>query len=121
MQPEVRPAIVEPIGQFASKAAILLAMVGAVSAAWMLREVLFILFGALVLAIGMNSVALFLARNFRVRYALGLLAVVTTGLTVLGAVGWYFGATINNQLEELSDKIPDGLQWLTNQIEARPY
>jgi predicted PurR-regulated permease PerM len=121
MQPEERPAIVEPIGQFASKAAILLAMIGAVSAAWMLREVLFILFGALVLAIGMNSVALFLARKFRVRYAVGLLAVVTTGLIALGAVGWFFGATINDQLEELSDKIPEGLQWLTNQIEARPY
>ena len=39
----------------------------------------------------------------------------------MAAVGWFFGATINNQLEELSDKIPEGLQWLTNQIEARPY
>jgi predicted PurR-regulated permease PerM len=90
-------------------------------AAWTLREVVFILFGALVLANGMNAVACFLASKVRIRYALGLLAVVTTGLAVLGAVGWFFGATINNQLEELSDKIPDGLQWLTNQIEARPY
>ena len=121
MQPEERAPIVEPIGQFASRAAILLAMIGAALAAWTLREVAFILFGALVLANGMNAVACFLARKVRIRYALGLLAVVTTGLTVLGAVGWFFGATINNQLEELSDKIPDGLQWLTNQIEARPY
>ena len=121
MQPEERAPIVEPIGQFASRAAVLLAMIGAALAAWTLREVVFILFGALVLANGMNAVACFLARKVRIRYALGLLAVVTTGLTVLGAVGWFFGATINNQLEELSDKIPDGLQWLTNQIEARPY
>ena len=121
MQPEERAPIVEPIGQFASRAAVLLAMIGAALAAWTLREVVFILFGALVLANGMNAVACFLARKLRIRYALGLLAVVTTGLTVLGAVGWFFGATINNQLEELSDKIPEGLQWLTNQIEARPY
>jgi predicted PurR-regulated permease PerM len=121
MQPEERAPIVEPIGQFAGKAAVLLAMIGAALAAWTLREVVFILFGALVLANGMNAVACFLARKVRIRYALGLLAVVTTGLTVLGAVGWFFGATINNQLEELSDKIPDGLRWLTNQIEARPY
>ena len=121
MQPEERAPIVEPIGQFASKAAVLLAMIGAALAAWTLREVVFILFGALVLANGMNAVACFLASKVRIRYALGLLAVVTTGLTVLGAVGWFFGATINNQLEELSDKIPDGLQWLTDQIEARPY
>ena len=121
MQPEERAPIVEPIGQFASRAAVLLAMIGAALAAWTLREVVFILFGALVLANGMNAVACFLARKLRIRYALGLLAVVTTGLMVLGAVGWFFGATINNQLEELSDKIPEGLQWLTNQIEARPY
>ncbi|MGC1859880.1 MAG: AI-2E family transporter [Methylocystis sp.] len=121
MQPKERAPIVEPIGRFASKAAILLAMIGAALAAWTLREVVFILFGALVLANGMNAAALFLARKLRIRYALGLLAVVTTGLIVLGAVGWFFGATINNQLEELSDKIPEGLQWLTNQIEARPY
>ena len=121
MQPEERAPIVEPIGQFASRAAVLLAMIGAALAAWTLREVVFILFGALVLANGMNAVACFLARKLRIRYALGLLAVVTTGLIVLGAVGWFFGATINTQLEELSDKIPEGLQWLTNQIEARPY
>ena len=121
MQEEQRQRLAEPIGQFASKAAVLLAMIGSVLAAWTLREVVFILFGALVLANGMNAVACFLARKVRIRYALGLLAVVTTGLTVLGAVGWFFGATINNQLEELSDKIPDGLQWLTNQIEGRPY
>lgn len=121
MQPEERAPIVEPIGQFASRAAVLLAMIGAALAAWTLREVVFILFGALVLANGMNAVACFLARKLRIRYALGLLAVVTTGLIALGAVGWFFGATINTQLEELSDKIPEGLQWLTNQIEARPY
>ena len=121
MQPEERAPIVEPIGQFASRAAVLLAMIGAALAAWTLREVVFILFSALVLANGMNAVACFLARKVRIRYALGLLAVVTTGLIVLGAVSWFFGATINNQLEELSDKIPEGLQWLTNQIEARPY
>jgi predicted PurR-regulated permease PerM len=121
MWPEERAPFVEPIGQFASRAAVLLAMIGAALAAWTVREVVFILFGALVLANGRNAVACFLARKLRIRYALGLLAVVTTGLTVLGAVGWFFGATINNQLEELSDKIPEGLQWLANQIEARPY
>jgi len=120
MRPE-RQRLAEPIGQFASRAAVLLAMTGAVLAAWTLRDVLFILFGALVLANGMNAVAQFLTRKLRVPYALGLLAVVTIGLIVLGAVGWFFGATINTQLDELSEKIPDGLQWLTNQIEARPY
>lgn len=121
MHPRERQQPVETVGKFAGKAATLLAMIGAALAAWTLREVIFILFGALVLANGMNAVASFLAGRFRVRYALALLAVITTGLTTLGAVGWFFGATINDQLQELTNKIPDGVQWLSNEIEARPY
>jgi predicted PurR-regulated permease PerM len=90
-----------------------------------LREVIFILFGALVLANGMTAVASFLARRLQIRYSFGLLAVVAPSLIVLGSivlgsVAWFFGATINEQLQELANKIPDGLQWLTNEIEARP-
>ena len=120
MQLEGHSKIGEPLGKFASKAAILLAMAAAALAAWTLREVIFIFFGALVLANGMNAVASFLAHRFRVRYSVGLLTVVAPGLAALGAVAWFFGATINDQLQELADKIPDGVQWLTNEIEARP-
>ena len=110
----------QPNGDFAIKASILLAMVAAALAAWTLREVIFIFFGALVLANGMHAVASFLAQRFRIRYAFGLLTVVAPCLTVLGLVAWFFGATINDQLQELANKIPDGVQWLTNEIESRP-
>ena len=107
MQLEGHSKIGESLGKFASKAAILLAMTAAALAAWTLREVIFIFFGALVLANGMNAVASFLAHRFRVRYSVGLLTVVAPGLAALGAVAWFFGATINDQLQELADKIPD--------------
>jgi hypothetical protein len=45
-------------------------MIGAALAAWPLRKVVFILFGALVVANGVNAVARFLARKVRIRYAL---------------------------------------------------
>jgi predicted PurR-regulated permease PerM len=120
MSLEERSTFGDSLGKFAGKAAILLALIAAALAAWTLRQVIFIFFGALVLANGMSAVASFLASKFQIRYSLGLVAVVTPGLIALGMVGRFFGATINDQLQELAEKIPDGVQWLTNEIEARP-
>lgn len=121
MQPDGRSSHIEPLGLFAQKAALALAMIGGALAAWTLREVLFILFGALVLAIGMNAIARLLTDKLRTRYVAGFAIVLLTGATLIGLVGWFFGATIGDQLDELTQKIPDGLQWLTDQAEARPY
>ena len=121
MEPSSQSSQIETLGTFVCKASALLAMVSVAMAAWMLRDVLFILFGALVLANGMSTTARFLSKRLRIRYTFGLLAIVLTGLILIGTVGWFFGATINGQLNELALRIPDGLQWLTDQIEARPY
>jgi predicted PurR-regulated permease PerM len=117
----VRPAASEPLGTFAAKAAIVLGMGSAALAAWTLREVIIIFLGALVLAIGMIAMARLLGRKFRIGYAFGLLLVVVTGLVAIGLVGLFFGATISEQLGELVERVPTGLQWITSQIEARPY
>jgi predicted PurR-regulated permease PerM len=109
------------LGPFAEKVALLLAMIGAALAAWILRGVLLILFGALVLAIGMSAIARLLANKFRIGYAAGLSIVVLIGLILIGAIGWFFGAAIGEQLDEVVRKIPTGVQWLNDQIEARPY
>jgi predicted PurR-regulated permease PerM len=47
--------------------------------------------------------------------------VMLMGLTLIGFVGWFFGATIGFQQNEMTERIPDGLLWRTNQIESRPY
>jgi len=109
------------LGLFVEKVALLLAMIGAALAAWILRGVLLILFGALVLAIGMSAIARLLANKFRIGYAAGLSIVVLIGLVLIGAIGWFFGAAIGEQLDEVARKIPTGVQWLNDQIEARPY
>jgi predicted PurR-regulated permease PerM len=109
------------LGLFIEKVALLLVMVGAAVAAWILRGVLLILFGALVLAIGMSAIARLLANKIRIGYAAGFVIVVLIALVLIGAVGWFFGAAIGEQLDELARKIPTGLQWLNDQIETRPY
>jgi len=67
------------LGLFVEKVALLLAMIGAALAAWILRGILLILFGALVLAIGMSAIARLLANKFRIGYAAGLSVVVLIG------------------------------------------
>jgi predicted PurR-regulated permease PerM len=108
-------------GLFVGKVTLLLAMTGAALAAWALRGVLLILFGAIVLAVGMSAIASLLANKFRIGYSAGLSIVVLTGLVLIGAIGWFLGAAIGEQLDELTRKIPTGVQWLNDQIEARPY
>ena len=101
------------LGLFGEKVALLLAMIGAALAAWTLRGVLLILFGALVLAIGMSTMARLLASNFRIGYAAGLSIVVLTGVILIGVIGWFLGAAIGEQLDELTQRIPTGVQWLS--------
>jgi Peptidase family S41 len=91
-------------GLFVGKVTLLLAMTGAALAAWALR-----------------GIASLLAVKFRIGYSAGLSIVVLTGLVLIGAIGWFLGAAIGEQLDELTRKIPTGVQWLNDQIEARPY
>ncbi len=79
------------------------------------------MFGTLVLAIGMSAIARLLAKKFRIGYAAGLSIVVLIGLILIGAIGWFLGAAMGEQLDELAQKIPTGMQWLNDQIETRPY
>src|SRR5262245_52755925 len=75
-----------------------------------LRNVPLILFGALVLAIGMSAMAKFLTNRARIGYGAAVAIVVIFGLIIIGEVGWFFGATIDEQLDEVSRKIPAGLK-----------
>lgn len=121
MEPDRQAPLKEPLGPFVERAGLVFAMTGAAVAVWMLRNVLLILFGALVLAIGMSATARFLTSRVRVGYGAGVAIVVILGLIIIGAVGWFFGATIDEQLDEVSRKIPAGLKLLNDEIEAQPY
>ena len=47
--------------------------------------------------------------------------IVASGVAAFCAVGWFFGTTLIEQIDELKQRIPDGAQWLRRQVEARPY
>jgi predicted PurR-regulated permease PerM len=121
MEPDSQASQNESLALFVAKAGLLLAMTGAAVSAWMLRDVLFILFGALVLAIGMSAMAKLLSSRIRIGYPAAISIVVIIWLALIGAIGWFFGATIGEQLDELVRKIPAGLKSLSDEIETRPY
>ncbi len=111
----------EPLGPFIENAGLLLAMTGAAVAMWMLRNALLILFGALVLAIGMSATATFLTSRMQIGYRAAIFIVVVAGIIIIGVVGWFFGATIAEQLDDVVRKIPAGLKSLRDEIDARAY
>ena len=121
MGPDNQASPKESLGPFIEKAGLLLAMAGAALAAWVLRDVLVILFGALVLSIGITAIAKSLTSRIHIGYPAAISTVEVTGLILLGAIGWFFGATIGEQLDQVAQKIPAGLKSLGDEIETRPY
>ena len=106
---------------YVEKVALLLAMIGAALAAWILRGVLLIFVWCPCPRHWHERDCKTLANKFRIGYAAGLSIVVLIGLILIGAIGWFLGAAIGDQLDELARKIPTGVQWLNDQIETRPY
>jgi predicted PurR-regulated permease PerM len=107
--------------QFVYRVAFVFGAIGLALAAWTLKEVLLVVFAAFILANGMSAVANFLKYKHQLPYALALALVVIAAAAAIGALLWFFGATIIEQIDELQKKIPDGLQWIRKEIESRPY
>jgi predicted PurR-regulated permease PerM len=109
------------LGLFVKKVALFTGMAGVAIAAWLLHHVILIFFGALVLSIGMNAAARLIASKLRIRYAAGLSLVLLAGTALIFGIGWFFGAAIGEQLDEVTRRVPAGLQWFADQMEKRPY
>ncbi len=77
-------------------------------------HVLLVLFGATVLAVLMDGVSVWLARNVRLPRWLGLLLFILLSLGVPVAVGWLLGARISSQFNQISQRASQGV----NQVEG---
>src|SRR5262245_22257043 len=69
----------------------------------------------------MSAMAKFLTRRMQIGYRVAIFIVVVAGLIIIGMVGWFFGSTIAEQLDDVVRKIPAGLKSLRDEIDARPY
>lgn len=100
---------------------IVVAVLGGLFAAWVLRDLLLVLFGAVVMAIGLRGSVTVLARRVRVRrrgafvMIVGMLGVVTV------LVGLLVGPDLADNLAVVTDQLPIALENATTWLNDRPW
>ncbi len=94
-------------------------------ALWQLTDVLVLLFGAVLLAIGLNAAAKAVSRLTAMGSAPALVIVIGIGLVAFAAALWVFGATVAAQLDEVIKTGPAGVQlavdWVNGHSELRQF
>src|SRR5690348_6419874 len=103
---------------FTRRAIIAVTVVALAFIAWTLRDVLPLLFGAILLAIGLRALADELAGVVPLWPNAALAVVVIALIALIGVVVWLVGARLAGQLAGLFDALPRALQavrdWLAN-------
>lgn len=95
--------------QFVRRVLIVIALVALALLAWALRDVLLLVFGAVVVATMFRALAAEFQR-LRLGYRLSLALSVLTVLGVVALCIWLFGAQVASQAESLSKALPEALK-----------
>ena len=120
---ESGPAGGDPLtlAAFASRLVVLLVAVALAAALWRLTDILVLLFGAALLAIGLSACARFVTRHTGVPRTLALVWVIVSGLVGIVAVLWLFGSIVRSQIAEVALAAPAGLRVFWERVGADPY
>ncbi len=110
---EVRSRLDE--GQFIRRTLIVVAILSLFALAWLLREVLLMVFGAVVIATLFRSLA-GQFEKFRLPQSLSLLLSVLLVFSIVGGAAVLFGAQLLAQAEELSQTVPQAWRALQEQL-----
>jgi predicted PurR-regulated permease PerM len=102
------------------RAAIVLAMIVALLAAWRLRELILLLFGSVLSAVFLRRLMLPVKRWSRLPEGAALFLVVVGVLLLLAFFGFFFGWRIQGQVAEAADLIPKGLRIFTDSVRSTP-
>jgi len=114
-----RAAVSQDISFF-RRAAIVLAMIVVLLAAWRLRELILLFFGSVLVAIFLRRLAVRVRRWTRLPEGAAL-SVATIGVVLLLALfGFFFGWRIQGQIAEAADLIPKGLRLFMDWARSTP-
>ncbi|HEX8215201.1 MAG TPA: AI-2E family transporter [Allosphingosinicella sp.] len=102
---------------FIERLVIALAIVALVLLVWRLRDLLLLLFGAVLVAVILTVVARPLRERLRLPGALALGLAVTMLVALFVAAFWLFGAEVVGQSEALKEAIPQAWQALLQRLE----
>lgn len=95
------------LGRFTGYAAATLGLAALFALAWILREVLLLVFGAIVIAAIIRAIARPAIKRYPKREKLGILGAVFILLLVLSGISWLFGHQISAQMRDLGERLPE--------------
>lgn len=109
------------LGTFTGRLLVVLVIAALAAALWQLTDILVLLFGAVLLNIGLCAAARFVARHTGIRRSIALAGVFLLGLCVIGAALWVFGSTIAAQLDDVIQAAPAGFKLFMAWMTDNPY
>jgi predicted PurR-regulated permease PerM len=110
-----------PFGVFTGRLLVILVIAAIAIAVWQLTDILVLLFGAILLTIGLCAAARLVARHTGIRRSIALAAVFLLALCVFTAALWIFGSTIAAQLDDVVQSAPAGFKLFMAWMTANPY
>ncbi len=113
------PAI--SLGTFTGRLLVVLVIAALAAALWQLSDILVLLFGAVLLAIGLCAATRLIARHSGINRGLALAGVFVLGLGIFGAALWVFGATVAGQLDDVIQAAPAGYKLVMAWLTGNPY
>ncbi len=109
------------LGRFVGRLLVVVLIGTLVAVAWQLIDILVLLFGAVLLAIGLCAATRVISQQTRLNRSLALVTVLALGLFIFGGVSWVFGSTVSGQLDAVAQKVPAGFDLFTTWIRDNPY
>lgn len=95
------------------------AVLAGLAVLWTLRDLVLVLFGAIVVAVGLRGTVTYLADRLRVRRRGALGLIVTAAGALAAGIVWFFGPGMAANLAVVSDELPRALDqavgWLSGQ------
>ena len=110
-----------PLGRFTGRLLVILLIAALAGALWQLTDILVLLFGAILLAVGLCAAARLVSLRSGIRRSFALAGVFMLGLGVFGAALWVFGATIAAQLDDVILAAPAGFKLFMAWLASHPY
>ncbi len=118
--PEVRPSN-RSLGEFTQRVLVVLFVGTLAFMLWRISDLVILLFGSVLIAVGLRAATRGLKRLTGVPEARGLVIVVLVFLGIFGGALWFFGTVIADQVDEIAQQAPAGLRILAERLQAHPY
>ena len=109
------------LAEFTGRLLVIVIIAALAVALWQLTDILVLLFGAILLAIGLCAAARLISHYTGIRRSFALAGVFVLGLCIFGAALWVFGSTVAAQLDDVTQAAPAGFKLFMAWMAAHPY